>query len=94
MKAPRPKNSDIVELRTYLYQDVYPNPAIHAEIEKSERIVGELYAYLLKNPSDIVPQSGEGDTLERNIVDFIAGMTDQYALQLYQELFFPRSWHT
>lgn len=79
-------------LRAYLYESVYPSETIHREIEKSEKIVHALYHHLMESPNELVPENERGEPLERRIVDFIAGMTDQYALQLYQDLFFPRSW--
>ncbi len=80
------------ELRSYLYANLYPCPAIDKEIQKAKKIIRELYFYMLERR---VADSAEGDpadSLERRTVDLIAGMTDQYALQIYEDLFFPAAW--
>ena len=79
-------------LRNYMYNHVYPHPAINTQIEKAKRMLRELYHYLLVNPTHENLPTIPGDSLERSTVDFLAGMTDQYALSLYQRLFFPASW--
>ncbi len=79
-------------LRGYMYREVYPCEKIDSQVRKAKRLLRELYFHLLEYPT---PESAAGDpedSLERRTVDFIAGMTDQYALQLYRQIFFPRSW--
>ncbi|MBN1222657.1 MAG: deoxyguanosinetriphosphate triphosphohydrolase [Candidatus Aminicenantes bacterium] len=82
----------VSELRNFLYKRVYFNPASSLELQKTEKIMTDLYEYHLKNPDDLVKLYPKGDTLERRVGDAIAGMTDLYALRLYEKLFFPRSW--
>ena len=80
-------------LRTFMYKTVYPREAITHEIDKAKKLLREMYAYLLENPT---PESAAGDPndpLDRRTVDFLAGMTDQYALSLYTRLFFPTAWN-
>ena len=48
--------------------------------------------YVLKNPEDYIKPYPQDDSLEKRTGDFIAGMTDRYALGLYEKIFFPRSW--
>jgi dGTPase len=79
-------------LRDYLYANVYPSDAINHEIGKAKKILVELYGYLMEHPAGRVADYPEEDDLERRVVDVIAGMTDHYALELYQQLFFPESW--
>jgi dGTPase len=82
----------VEELRTFLYERVYFNPAASAELRKTEKIMTDLYAYLMENPGDLIKSYPEEDTLERRVGDAVAGMTDLYALRLYEKFFFPRSW--
>ncbi|MGD9347354.1 MAG: deoxyguanosinetriphosphate triphosphohydrolase [Candidatus Aminicenantes bacterium] len=82
----------ITELRQFLYERVYFNPAASAELRKTEKIMEDLFAYLMESPGDLVKAYPEGDSLERRVGDAIAGMTDLYALRLYEKFFFPRSW--
>lgn len=81
----------ITELRDFLYERVYFNPASKQELEKTEKILADLYNYLLKNPGGHIKPYPKGDPLEKRVGDFIAGMTDRYALGLYGKIFFPRS---
>ncbi len=80
----------MVALRSYLFSSLYPCPVIMHEIEKAKRILRDLYGYLLDHPPDNGNDSN--DSLERRTVDFVAGMTDPYALQLYRRHFFPEAW--
>jgi dGTPase len=81
----------ITDLRDFLYEKVYFNPRARPEIEKAEKIITDLYKYVLKNPEDYVKPYPKDDSLEKRAGDFIAGMTDRYALGLYEKIFFPCS---
>ena len=82
----------VVELRDFLFDRVYFNPQFRDELEKTEKIISELFKYVLKNPEGHIKPYPQGDTLEKRAADFIAGMTDRFALSLYEKIFFPRSW--
>ncbi|MFB0564145.1 MAG: deoxyguanosinetriphosphate triphosphohydrolase [Candidatus Aminicenantaceae bacterium] len=82
----------VVELRDFLYERVYYSPYSRREIEKAKKILTDLYGYLLESPGEYVKPYPSGDSLEKRSTDFIAGMTDRYALGLYEKIFFPRSW--
>ena len=82
----------VVELRDFLYERVYNNPAAREELRKTEKIIRDLYAYFLHHPDGYVKDYPAGDPLEQRVGDIIAGMTDRYALTLYESIFFPRSW--
>ncbi|MCX8065072.1 MAG: deoxyguanosinetriphosphate triphosphohydrolase [Candidatus Hydrogenedentes bacterium] len=83
------------ELRDFLFEKIYPSEQIAKEIIKAERVVSELYQHFVKFPPDEIANKDFGDpndTIEQKVVDFIAGMTDEYALTLYQKLFLPSPW--
>lgn len=80
------------ELRDYLYRELYPCEAIESEIRKARRLVLELYSFLLAHPTEDILNEHTEDNLERRVVDFVAGMTDEYAMRLHNRLFLPRSW--
>jgi dGTPase len=82
----------VAELRKFLYERVYFNPAASPELRKTEKIMTDLFVYLMENPGNLIKPYPEGDSLERRVGDAIAGMTDLYALRLYEKFFFPRSW--
>jgi dGTPase len=82
----------VIELRDFLYETVYYNPHSRGELEKTEKILADLYNYFLKYPGDYIKPYPAEDTLEKRVGDFIAGMTDRYALRLYERFFMPLSW--
>ena len=82
----------VTELRNFLYDRVYYNPHSRGELEKTEKILTDLYNHFLENPEDYIKPYPDGDSLEKRVGDFIAGMTDRYALRLYERFFMPLSW--
>lgn len=82
----------VIELREFLYQRVYLSPPAREEVGKAKKILTDLYAHVLENPEPYVKAYPAADPVERRVGDFIAGMTDRYALDLYERVFFPRSW--
>jgi dGTPase len=82
----------VVELRDFLYEKVYFSPQSREEIDKTEKILTGLYRHILKNPVDYIKSYPEGDSIEKRAGDFIAGMTDRFALAMYEKLFLPQSW--
>ena len=94
-------SEDVLEalmgLRTYLYENVYTNKRLLSLHEKSKRVVKELYLYFCENEKVFRENfcktpARERETLERTVCDFIAGMSDLYALALYQKIFLPSRW--
>ncbi len=85
-------------LREFLNSEVYNGPQIRKEREKAIRIIEDLYLFFKKRPHilekmwDMGSESFAREGLERSILDFISGMTDRYALRLYEDLFLPRMW--
>jgi len=79
--------SSVTELREFLYERVYYTEEALAMSDRVEKIVMDLYQYVLENPDDYVKPYPTEDGLELRACDFIASMTDLYALRLYEELF-------
>jgi dGTPase len=82
----------VIELRDFLYERVYFNPSAREELRKTEKILADLYEYLCKHPEGYIKSYPQGDPLEKRVVDFISGMTDWYALSLFEKLFMPHAW--
>ncbi len=82
----------VLELREFLYERVYYNSAAREELRKTEKILTDLFAYAMENPQGFVKDYPAADPLEIRVGDFLASMTDRYAMALYEELFLPRSW--
>ena len=73
-------------LRNFLFQRVYEVQVARKETERAKQVVRFLYCYFLDNPDKLPEEFANGDEVERGIVDYIAGMTDNYALTLASEL--------
>jgi dGTPase len=80
-------------LRGFLFEAVYENPLATAEFEKASGILGGLWEKLRARPEQYLdPVTTDAEGLDAAARDFLAGMTDRYAVALFQELFVPRSW--
>lgn len=85
--------SATLELRSFLFQAVYENPRATAEFEKASGILGGLWEKLRARPEPHLDGSTiESEGLDAAARDFLAGMTDRYAVALFEEFFVPRSW--
>lgn len=83
------------QLRDFLFDTVYHNGIVKTEMEKSRRIIRELYFYYTSHPDALLKHSGKKEFTcapEREAVDVIAGMSDSYALHIYEDLFMPKPW--
>ena len=76
----------MMELRSFLFERVYSAPAVTDEVAKATHLVDDLFDYYVAHTGE-VPQE------YRAVTDFIAGMTDRYAKNLYQRLFIPNALH-
>lgn len=83
-------------LRAYMFKNVYKNPLAKAEEYKAKKLLQELYYYyenhLESLPEEYIALIDKGEDDRQVVCDYIAGMTDQYALQKFSELFIPKSW--
>ena len=84
------------DLRSFMFERVYRNPVAKGEESKARAMLQRLYAYYIDHPEalpeDFQPQlSFEG--LGRTVCDYIAGMTDKYAVDKYTEIFIPSGWN-
>jgi dGTPase len=80
-------------LRGFLFGAVYENPRATAEFEKASGVLGGIWEKLHERPDPYVdPAAIEADGLDTAVKDFVAGMTDRYAVALFEELYVPRSW--
>ncbi len=84
------------ELRAFMFEHVYRNPIAKSQESKAKDMLQRLFEYYYKNPQelpeDFHPQMSF-DGLERTVCDYIAGMTDNYAVDKYTEIFIPMGWN-
>jgi dGTPase len=79
------------ELRKYMFENMYLTPTVRGEFEKAQRILTALFEYVTAHPGEFLDVTS-AEPVERLAIDFIAGMTDRYAMNLYAKLFLPKAW--
>lgn len=83
------------QLHTFMFANVYTNPICKSEESKAMDMIKRLYEYFTKNPETLPGEYAvirDRDGAERAACDYIAGMTDHYAVKTYTNLFVPNSW--
>jgi dGTPase len=79
-----------LELRDYLYQNLYYNPVVHEPNQRAVRMMEQLFQYYLDHPQEIGALSRKRIKkigLSRAVCDYIAGMTDRYVIQEHNRVF-------
>lgn len=83
------------KLHTFLFDNVYRNPKAKIEESKVGGIIESLFEYFMNNPHKMTAEfaviSNE-EGLERAVVDYIAGMTDRFAVKTYSNIYLPKFW--
>ena len=82
-------------LRAFLFERVYRNPIAKGEESKAQDMLMYLFEYYVKNPDklpSLYQKRREIDSVERCACDFISGMTDRYAIEVYTDLCVPKVW--
>ena len=83
-------------LRKFMFQNVYRNPRAKGEEERAKALLSRLFQYYAVH-IDLLPKwylgmMEQGEKKERIVCDYIAGMTDQYAIAKFEEYFMPKAW--
>ena len=84
------------KLHKYMFDYVYTNPVCKSEEKKVKDLVGKLYEYYISD-IDRLPQEfrnlSDKFGIETAVCDYIAGMTDSFAINTFEELFIPKGWN-
>ncbi len=83
------------ELHSFMFEKVYTNPACKSEEKKAVAMIQKLYTHFVEKPDELPEQFkaiAEKDGLQKAACDFIAGMTDRYAVRVFNELYVPKAW--
>ena len=82
------------KLRDFLYMHVYERPVILNEFKKAKKILKDLYEYYMEHIEEVFTDIPAEKKLNRHrmVCDFIAGMTDSFALMTYERIFLPQQW--
>ena len=83
------------QLSDFMFDNVYRNSIAKSEESKAKMLVERLYNHFLKNP-DSMPDEFKRIMarfgIDRAVCDYIAGMTDSYAIDVYENLYIPKGW--
>ncbi len=84
-------------LRTWMFHTVYSNSVAKGEEGRAQGVIRFLYEYYMKHTEILPPEylwlmEEKGEKQERVVCDYIAGMSDRYAIDMFEELFVPKSW--
>lgn len=82
-------------IHNYMFEHVYTSPQAKSEEKKIPDLVAKLFEYYKKHTDLLHPvmqDIAEKEGIDRAVCDYIAGMTDQYAIQMYSEFFVPKRW--
>lgn len=84
-------------LREFMFDHLYFNQTAKCEEKKVQKLISELYQYYIMNteelPDNYYRYITELDQApERVVCDYIAGMSDQYSIARFQDIFVPKSW--
>ena len=83
----------MLTLREFLFGAVYENDASTVEFQKAHGILGGLWEKVGQRPGEFLDvQTLEQEGKDAALRDFIAGMTDRFAVALFEQLFIPRPW--
>ena len=82
-----------IGLRSFLFDAVYENEIATAEFKKAAGILGGLWEKVRERPHEFLDRrTVDEEGLDAAARDFVAGMTDRYAVNLYEQLFIPKPW--
>lgn len=80
-------------LKNFLYDTIYPRPEINGEVEKSKKLLRQMAHWFLENPKELTSrlkhQPPEEQSFRQTLVDFLASMTDSFAISMFKDIFVP-----
>jgi dGTPase len=83
----------LLSLRSFLFDAVYENSVATAEFQKASDILSGLWEKVRERPAEFLdPHTVQTEGLDAATRDFIAGMTDRYAVRLFEQLYIPKPW--
>lgn len=85
------------KIHDFLFATVYVSPMAKSEESKVKGIISGLFDYYMSHPEKLENEYiaiKENEGLERAVIDYIAGMTDQYAVTMYKDIYIPKFWES
>jgi dGTPase len=83
------------ELREWMFAHVYTNAEAKGEDNRAEKMLTVLYRHYYQHPTELpalYQRDPRGESLDRRLTDYLAGMTDTFAIRRFQDLYVPRVW--
>ena len=83
-------------LRAFLFANVYTSPIAKAEESKAKEMLGLLFEHFVQHPEqmpELYRRNAAEEGVKRCVCDFIAGMTDRYAIETFKKIFIPHAWN-
>lgn len=87
----------MMDLRSIMFRNVYTHPGAKKEEYKAINMLKELYAYYTEHPESMSKEYRDqvmrnGEARPQAVCDYLSGMTDQYSMAKFREIFIPKSW--
>lgn len=86
------------KIRAFMFERVYTNEIAKSQEKKAVELVKTLYGYYMDHfnelPREMLSLYDRGEKKEMLVCDYIAGMTDRFAIAQYEEIYIPKTWHT
>ena len=95
LRQSEPCREAMANLRAFMFEHVYRNPVAKGEESKAQEMLLHLFEYYCHDPDRLPPEFQdirERESVERAVCDYIAGMTDKYAVEKFSDAFIPISW--
>ena len=83
------------KLRSFLFERIYTNPKVKSEDNKARELIARLFDHFVKYPEkmpEFFRNNLKNESVERCVCDYIAGMTDRHAIEVYKEIYIPNVW--
>ena len=96
VKVGAEENEAFLALRDFMYATVYVDKTAKREEQKVEKVIAELYERMLEDPGllpDGFLQIAYQEGADRAVTDYISGMSDEFAIHMFEDLFVPKKWH-
>ena len=82
-----------LEMRSFLFEALYENGKSTSEFQKASGVLGGLWEKLRESPEEFLDKKIiDRQGLDIAVKDFLAGMTDRYAISLFEQVFIPKPW--
>lgn len=85
------------ELHAFLFERVYRNPIAKGQEGKAEELLAQLYRHFVTHPQELPEEYeaiADAESVGRAVCDYISGMTDRYAINMYKRIFIPDLWQS